>query len=138
LAYEFAGQVGVQLRAFDGRRPPVEGVIVDALLGIGLSGEPRADMASAIEQINASGLPVLALDIPSGLNADSGAAPGAAVRAGITLSFIGLKQGLVTGRGPALCGELILADLDVPPSLFERQSPAARLLDLHQCLSWLK
>lgn len=138
LAYEFALQEGVTLRAFDARRPPSDGVIVDALLGIGLSGEPRADMASAIEQINASGLPVLAVDIPSGLNADSGVAPGAAVRAGITLSFIGLKQGLVTGRGPALCGELILADLDVPASLFERQSPAARLLDLHQCLSWLK
>ncbi len=137
LAYEFALQEGVRIRAFDIRQAPGEGVIVDALLGIGLSGEPRSDTTAAIEQINASGLPVLALDVPSGLNADSGATAGAAVRAGVTITFIALKRGLVTGRGPALCGELVLADLDVPGELHGRLSPAAALLALDECLSWL-
>lgn len=95
------------------------GVIVDALLGTGISGEVRADYRSAIESINQSGLPVLAADIPSGLCSDTGAVRGIAVEAAMTVSFIGIKVGLLTGRGPALVGELKYRDLAVPEVVYE-------------------
>ena len=94
-------------------------VIVDAMLGTGLRGPVRASQVPLVEAINACGVPVLALDIPSGLSADSGAAPGAVVRADHTMTFIGVKRGLLTGEGPALTGTLHFADLGVPASVFE-------------------
>lgn len=136
-AYEFALQEAVPIVPF-GKNPPTTGVIVDALLGIGLRGLPRPEFAAAIEQINRSGLPVIALDIPSGLEADTGATPGAVVNAGLTISFIGLKRGLVTGRGPAFCGEIILDRLDIPNSVFSQESPTAECLDLASLLPLLK
>jgi hydroxyethylthiazole kinase-like uncharacterized protein yjeF len=114
LAYEFALQEGVAMQAFSEAVAPTEGVIVDALLGIGLTGDLKPAFAAAIEQINSSGLPVVAVDIPSGLNADTGAVHNGAVHASLTITFIGTKRGLLTGRGPAVCGEVILADLAVP------------------------
>jgi hypothetical protein len=77
---------------------------VDALYGIGLNRAPEPSAATLIEQINASGVPVLALDVPSGLNADTGHSPGAAVRADVTVTFIAGKRGLHTGRSADLVG----------------------------------
>ncbi|KKL57773.1 hypothetical protein LCGC14_2232030, partial [marine sediment metagenome] len=59
----------------------------------------------------------MAVDIPSGLSSDTGAALGVAIEADVTVTFIGLKQGLLTGRGAALCGELIYNDLSVPADI---------------------
>jgi hydroxyethylthiazole kinase-like uncharacterized protein yjeF len=129
-AYEFALQEGVSIQAFAVAEAPTDGVIVDALLGIGLRDAPRAAFAEAIEQINRSGLPVLALDIPSGLNADTGAVSGAVVSANLTISFIATKRGLLTGRGPAVCGELVLANLDVPAAIYDALSPGVERLQL--------
>src|SRR5690606_33716636 len=78
-AYEFAQQENVAMVPFAADTAPQNGVIVDALLGIGLTGEPKDGFAAAIDQLNETRLPVLALDIPSGLQADTGASPGAAV-----------------------------------------------------------
>lgn len=89
-------------------------LLVDALLGSGLQGELAGEWRAAVEAMNASGLPLLALDIPSGLNADLGTVQGCAVRATRTITFIGLKQGLLTADGPAHCGELHFAGLGVP------------------------
>ena len=75
-------------------------LIIDGLFGIGLTREPRGDAGLWIERVNASGVPVLALDVPSGIDADSGSALGRAIRASQTLTFIGLKAGLFTGSGP--------------------------------------
>jgi hydroxyethylthiazole kinase-like uncharacterized protein yjeF len=100
---------------------------VDALLGIGLASEVREDYARAIRALNGSRLPVLAVDIPSGLCSDTGAVLGEAVEADLTVSFIGLKLGLARGEGPRLGGELRYADLGVPPELFHRVLPAATL-----------
>ncbi len=136
-AYEFALQEGVSMRAFSDSEAPVQGVIVDALLGIGLQGEPRAPWLAAIAQINASGLPVLALDVPSGLNADTGAVPAQAVKAGITLSFIGVKRGLLSGRGPALCGELLVDDLGLSEALVAQVPASAQRLSLPNLLPLL-
>ncbi|BAN50919.1 bifunctional ADP-dependent NAD(P)H-hydrate dehydratase/NAD(P)H-hydrate epimerase [Metapseudomonas resinovorans] len=95
----------------------LEGVVVDALLGTGLSGAVREPYAQAIRLLNASGLPVLAVDIPSGLCADTGRMLGVAVRADLTVSFIGLKLGLFTADAPNQVGELVFDDLQADPAL---------------------
>ncbi|HEX6998534.1 MAG TPA: NAD(P)H-hydrate dehydratase [Gammaproteobacteria bacterium] len=101
-------------------------VLVDALFGIGLAREVTGELADVVEAINAAGLPVLALDIPSGLESDTGMPLGRAVRAAVTVTFIGLKQGLFLGRAPDYCGRLELADLAVPGAALE--PPLKRLL----------
>ncbi len=113
-------------------------VIVDALLGTGLSGEVRAPFRQAIEAINASPAPVLAVDIPSGLNADTGMPCGLAVRADCTVSFIGLKQGMMIGKGPDYCGKILFDDLNLPAAVFERLEPAATLLAYDELKHHLK
>lgn len=136
-AYDFAVQEGASILPFSGTAAPSSGVIVDALLGIGLRGTPTGEFATAIEQINQSDLPVLALDIPSGLNADTGAVAGAVVHAQLTISYIALKRGLLTGRGPAVCGELVLANLEVPASAYNEVEPSVERLSLGDLLSLL-
>nr|WP_075968176.1 bifunctional ADP-dependent NAD(P)H-hydrate dehydratase/NAD(P)H-hydrate epimerase [Immundisolibacter cernigliae] len=106
-------------------------VVVDALLGTGLDRPPVGAVADAIADINASGRPVLALDVPSGLNADTGQAPGAVVRADATVSFVARKQGLYTGVARDCCGQLVFDDLGVPELAVEQAGEApAVLLDL--------
>ncbi|HWT68189.1 MAG TPA: NAD(P)H-hydrate dehydratase [Pseudomonas sp.] len=95
------------------------GLVLDALLGIGLSGDVREPYASVIAAINASGLPVAAVDIPSGLCADTGRILGCAVRADLTVTFIGLKLGLFTGDAADAVGELVFNDLHADPQLLE-------------------
>lgn len=107
---------------------PLQGVVVDALLGTGLSGAVREPFDRLIQQINASGLPVLALDIPSGLCADSGRVLGCAVRAELTVTFIALKLGLFSLDGPDCCGELRFAGLGADPCILATSKPVARRL----------
>jgi NAD(P)H-hydrate epimerase len=95
-------------------------IIVDAICGIGIKGDLRQDAKMAIEAINRSRLPVLAMDIPSGIDADTGSVLGAAVRATATITFIGLKLGLLTGSGVAYTGELHCDALQLPAELFSR------------------
>lgn len=102
-------------------------VIVDAIFGTGLDRPVEGRWASAIIRLNAAPAPILALDIPSGLNADTGRVMGEAVRADATVSFIGLKQGLFTGGGPDQCGRIYFRDLGVPESIYQRRPPDARL-----------
>lgn len=107
-------------------------LIVDALLGTGLRREVTGVMREAIGRANASRCPVLAVDIPSGLCADTGAVLGAAMRASVTLSFIGLKQGLFTGEGPEHTGRVLFDGLEVPPALYATQVAAARRIHWQQ------
>lgn len=88
-------------------------VIVDALLGTGFRAPLREPFTAAIAAINDSGRPVLALDIPSGLDGDTGRAPAGAIRAACTVSFVALKQGLCLEQGPDHCGELLFDGLGV-------------------------
>jgi hydroxyethylthiazole kinase-like uncharacterized protein yjeF len=88
-------------------------LVVDALFGIGLARAIEGDYADVIARINAYAGPVLALDIPSGLDGDTGRVLGCAVRATHTLSFIGGKPGLYTLDGPDHCGEISIASLDL-------------------------
>ncbi|UPG91282.1 NAD(P)H-hydrate dehydratase [Luteibacter aegosomaticola] len=103
-------------------------VIVDAIYGTGLNRAPEGEAARAIEAINAAEVPVFALDIPSGLSADTGDCPGVAVRAVATATFIVHKRGMHTHRAE-LAGEVVLHPLDLPASLLEK--PDATLLTAH-------
>lgn len=116
---------GGAVGSFDGELGEAE-VIVDALFGIGLSRAPDTGIAALIDAINAHPAPVLSLDVPSGLDARSGAAPGAVVRAQCTLQFIARHRGLRTGRALDCCGKLELATLELPPLLFDGIAPAAQ------------
>ncbi len=102
--------------------PLVADVIVDALFGIGLTRAPEGAAQAAVLAINAArvqGAGVLALDVPSGLDADRGVAPGDAVRADLTVTFIGAKPGLHTAAGPDYAGTVVFDDLQVPPGIHE-------------------
>jgi NAD(P)H-hydrate epimerase len=112
-------------------------LIVDALLGTGLDREVRGEMKNIIADINTSGIPVLSIDIPSGLNADTGRIMGSAVMANATISFIGLKQGLFTGQGQACSGKIYFNDLDVPAGIYKNIIPSALRIDLKNQLRLL-
>ncbi|WP_447556582.1 NAD(P)H-hydrate dehydratase [Vreelandella sp. EE22] len=109
-------------------------VIVDALLGTGLSREVEGEMLSAIGVINDAGKPVLSLDVPSGIAADTGAALGGAVHADCTVTFIGDKIGLHTGDAPGYAGDIDFRPLGVKAQAFFDILPAAWRLEE----SWLK
>lgn len=103
-------------------------IIVDGILGTGLDRPVGGAFAQAIAAINEQGKPVLALDIPSGLSADTGLPMGATIKAAATVSFVALKAGLFLGPGPGFCGEVFFAGLDVPDVVYDRADPVAELL----------
>jgi hydroxyethylthiazole kinase-like uncharacterized protein yjeF len=90
-------------------------LVIDALLGTGIHGPPREDVAGAIARINDSGGPVIAVDIPSGVNASTGEVEGAAVRADVTVTMHGPKVGLAVGPGCFLAGDVVVADIGLEP-----------------------
>ena len=102
-------------------------LVVDGLFGIGLQRPLEGRHAELVNAVNALRLPVLALDVPSGINADTGAVMGCAVRAARTITFIGLKPGLLTLDGPDHCGELRTHALGLDTEAL--LPPQGRLLD---------
>ena len=88
-------------------------VIVDALLGTGLKGEVRGSYRDIIQQVNVALIPVLSIDIPSGLDANKGYPLGVAIKANCTVTFVGIKSGLCTGMGKEYCGQRVFADLAI-------------------------
>jgi NAD(P)H-hydrate epimerase len=103
-------------------------LLVDALLGTGLREPPRGEFAAAIATLNGSGLPILALDLPSGLDGDSGHAQGTAVRAEATVTFVARKLGLYLEEGPDYAGQIYLDDLGVSRPQDGTALPALELL----------
>lgn len=103
-------------------------LLVDAMLGSGLERDVGGDYAQAVSAINGHAAPVLALDIPTGLNGDTGAVMGCAVRADATITFVGRKVGLVLGDGPEFAGSVRFADLEIPRECYE--TAAGRLRSL--------
>ncbi|WP_207062531.1 NAD(P)H-hydrate dehydratase [Motiliproteus sp. SC1-56] len=128
-AYYWARAKGVVVQSAGPGLGLTEDVIVDALLGTGLTGPVRGDYVPVIEAVNAASAPVLAVDIPSGLCADTGRELGCAVRADCTISFIGLKRGLFTHRGPDCAGALRFDDLQVPATVYDELPVSLRLAD---------
>ncbi len=137
LARQQALANGVEVTAFNDAAVLPIGVVVDAMLGTGLGGDVRGEYAEAIEEINAAGTPVLAVDIPSGLCADTGRVLGSAVRADLTVTFIGLKRGLFTLEAPDYTGELQFADLAVPAQVYRQVAPDCYRLQLEPLLDAL-
>lgn len=134
-AYEFAVQEGVHILPYTSEHwqkasQAEPGVIVDALLGTGFSGNLRAPYDEAIEAINNSGWPVLSVDIPSGVNANIGSIPNKAIQADNTISFIGEKLGNVVGQGRVASGKRYFDSLNVPSDIYQNDIPAAELMEL--------
>jgi NAD(P)H-hydrate epimerase len=117
---------GGQAHPFESMLPAGNVVLVDALLGTGLDREVGGRFAEAVMAINDHPAPVFAVDVPSGLNAETGQVMGTAVEAQMTATFVGMKTGLLTGRGPALCGDVVYHSLDVPDIVFDDVPVKAR------------
>ncbi|MGI9290801.1 MAG: NAD(P)H-hydrate dehydratase [Gammaproteobacteria bacterium] len=113
--HDYQGQGG-EFMGFDGQ-PDFAGIdlIIDALLGTGLERPLKGQYLDAVKLINQAQLPVIAVDIATGLNGTTGAVMGEAVLAGMTVTFVGLKQGLFIAAGPGCTGELVYDDLDIAP-----------------------
>ncbi len=112
-------------------------VIVDALLGTGLSRELKGNYRAAIELMNQHAAPKLSIDIPSGLDANNGTPLGDAIRADVTLTFVGMKLGLLTAAGREYSGKIIFNDLQIPKEVYQTMSPTShsiQLSDLHAVL----
>jgi NAD(P)H-hydrate epimerase len=117
--YKTAIEMGVPIRFASKPRPEeLHGaLIVDALLGTGISKEIRGSLARTIEMINESGCPVVSVDIPSGVHADTGQVLGTAVQADITVTFGALKRGHLLYPGASLSGEVFVHDIGFPRQL---------------------
>ncbi len=123
---------GTEIHRFKGKLPSTD-VIVDALFGTGINREITGECKTVIQAINqAKRSPVLSLDIPSGVHADTGSALGIAVKATISLSFIGLNLGLFTGDGPNYSGKTHFDSLEIPSVLYKQCLPVARRVSLEK------
>ncbi len=127
-AHALALESAVPMTAWEEETLEADSVLVDALLGSGLNGPVRARQAGIIDWMNRQAAPVLALDVPSGLNADTGRIQGVAVHAERTLTFVADKPGLHTADGPACAGAVLVANLDLPAALYATEDAAADLL----------
>jgi hydroxyethylthiazole kinase-like uncharacterized protein yjeF len=92
-------------------------LVIDAIGGTGIQGELRGDSAVAVEQINASGKPVVAVDIPTGLDCDTGRADGPVIRADLTVTFVAPKKGFDLPQASDYTGTVIVADIGIPVEL---------------------
>jgi hydroxyethylthiazole kinase-like uncharacterized protein yjeF len=95
-------------------------LLIDGLLGYSAAGPPRDAVADLIRAANASRLPILAADLPSGLHPDTGEPLGVTIRAALTVTLALPKRGLIATRSHALVGDLLLADIGIPPQAFDR------------------
>ena len=104
-------------------------IVVDALLGTGIKRDVSDDWGKWIDSINSSGLPVISVDIPSGLIADTGIIAGKAICADSTVSFIGLKQGMFTAQAKDVCGEIIFNNLALPAEVYSEVVSHTQLIN---------
>jgi NAD(P)H-hydrate repair Nnr-like enzyme with NAD(P)H-hydrate epimerase domain len=95
-------------------------LLIDGLLGTSIAGPPRDAAADLIRSANASRVPILAVDLPSGMHPDTGEPLGVTIRAALTVTLALPKVGLMTTRSHALVGDLLLADIGIPPQVFDR------------------
>ena len=125
-AFQRLQSVDIEPVAFDADLLTLCDLVVDAILGIGLQGPVEGERRQAIDALNQTGLPILALDIPSGLNADTGEVQGVAIKASVTLSFVGIKRGLYAGQAPDYCGEIAFDNLSLPDTVYATQAVEAQ------------
>lgn len=115
---DVAGLGGAEAR--EALRKAEVDLLIDALVGYGLSGAPQGSIAEAIRTLNERAIPVLALDVPSGLNATTGRVYEPCVRAAATLTLALPKTGLLRPGARAVVGELYLGDIGIPPEVYRR------------------
>jgi len=118
------------LDAAETAEPEGADVVIDALFGTGFRGAPRDEAAALIERLNACGAPVVAVDIPSGVDASTGEVPGIAVRADLTVTFHGRKVGLAVGPGRFLAGRVVVADIGLAAAETAARRVTAEILRL--------
>ena len=118
---EHKGDAGEMASRWQGARAPLNyaaldhaGLIVDALFGAGLSRPLEGSIRAMVEAINRSSAPVVSVDMPSGVDGDSGKVQGAAIEADVTVTFFRLKPAHLLLPGRSLCGEIVLADIGIP------------------------
>jgi len=104
-------------------------VLVDAMLGVGLSSPLAGRHALAVELMNVAGRPIVAVDIPTGINADTGEVMGSAVHADLTVTMALPKRGLVLYPGAAFAGQVRVADIGIPPEVMEKEPIRTSLLE---------
>ncbi|HEY5797336.1 MAG TPA: NAD(P)H-hydrate dehydratase [Bosea sp. (in: a-proteobacteria)] len=129
---QLAGDAAVMARLWTGPVEPIAGLrphdhdlIVDALFGAGLSRQLEGEVAALVAAVNASGRPVVAVDVPSGLSGDTGQSRGEVVSASETVTFFRLKPGHLLQPGRSLCGAVTLADIGIRADLvFTAERPA--------------
>jgi len=137
-AMQACQKAGVTILPFNPNEEIQADVFVDALLGIGLSGEVRGDYLAAIAWINRQKANIFSIDIPSGVHADTGEVLGVAVKADMTMTFIGAKQGLFTGDALDYCGTLFCDDLDVSSACFQSITAHVDILNQADYMPYLK
>jgi NAD(P)H-hydrate epimerase len=129
LAYgDFVAAGGV-VTGWTGQLDADADLIFDGLLGSGLERDVEGDFALAVAAMNSHAAVVVALDIPTGIHGDTGMVMGFAVRAALTVTFVGLKSGLYLADGPDYCGKVVFADLGVPPKCRQGRDVEFRRID---------
>ncbi len=124
------GRIAAEVLQAQGREVVDErpDIVIDALLGTGLKGAPREETSALIERINAAGAPVVAVDIPSGVNASTGEVAGTAVRADVTVTMHGPKVGLAVAPGRFQAGDVAVADIGLEPGETEHRLVTPEIL----------
>jgi hydroxyethylthiazole kinase-like uncharacterized protein yjeF len=133
---QFVDKGGVCV-AFDEKEFTECGIIVDALLGTGLTRIVKGDYATAIELANQHAAPILSVDIPSGLDANNGCPLGVAVKADATITFVGMKLGLLTAAGRKYSGRIIFNHLQIPKEVYLSMSATCQSIQLSDLQSVL-
>jgi len=126
-AFEDFRAAGGEARSYDPVNCPAGDLVVDAMLGTGLERDVEGAYLDAVRGVNMAGKPVLAIDLPTGINGTTGEVMGDAIVADMTVSFVGLKSGLFLGEGLNHVGELIFDELGVPDALARDLVPAMSL-----------
>ncbi len=128
-AWQHALDSSVPIAAFRGTIAADADLLIDSLLGNGLTRDVDGDYAVAVAAINQHRAPCLAIDIPTGINGDSGAVMGVAVKATRTCTFVGRKAGLYLAAGPDHCGQIDFTSLDIPGHCYANAKPLANIID---------
>jgi NAD(P)H-hydrate epimerase len=128
-AYMDFAALGGAVAGYQGALDAEADLLIDGLLGSGLERPVEGEFASVVNAMNAHPAAVIALDVPSGLHGDSGEVLGTAIRADLTVTFVGLKSGLFLDRGPELTGDLVFAGLDIPAECRSGETAIMRRID---------
>ncbi len=124
--HDIAARLGIAIASTDAARLDDADLIVDGLLGYNVRGAPRGNAEELIREADRSRVPILAVDLPSGLDPDSGTPLGIAVRAAATVTLALPKAGLVRPNARSLVGELLVTDIGIPPAVYDRFGIDAR------------